>query len=493
MTDTPRPAFARPAGPRSTTEAPPRVSVLEWWLTVLTLVLGLCSLVDPAYEYLTLLLGLILAAHLALLIIVVHTTLRTGCLGKATLIVPTIVFFWGDAAVLATAAVPFVPNSIYLGEAQFSAPVLARAFFYVALFELLLLVGYSCRPQLRGILSWTASRVDAPSLQTRRLLYALAALGLLPVLIRFKFDIGAALDRLIESRSTTDDSTTARSASLANLFSYAAMFAAALLFVRTLVKKGARWRSLAVATAVAAPLVLSGTRHVVLYVVMPVLAVAARRSSSRRTAGQGAKMAILVVGTLVVLQAQVVLRPVGFDKLGDIGPSRLLQTDVSGQFTALLFALELVPAHHGYFREPFEPYFLTHFVPRALWSDKPQMRTQQYYDDAYTRGVRGTNYTPTVIGQYHMAWGVLGVAFAGAWLGFLAALADRAFLALQLHRQLAMAAAVGMFYAFIISSFRLYAPFYFAYFAVGLLGAVLATRPARNLRVSASVPEPHGR
>jgi hypothetical protein len=48
-------------------------------------------------------------------------------------------------------------------------------------------------------------------------------------------------------------------------------------------------------------------------------------------------------------------------------------------------------------------------------------------------------------------------------------------------RQRAMFVVVGMFYAFIISSFRFYSPIYFSYFVFGLVAMFLLTRQ-RKLR-----------
>jgi hypothetical protein len=78
-----------------------------------------------------------------------------------------------------------------------------------------------------------------------------------------------------------------------------------------------------------------------------------------------------------------------------------------------------------------------------------------------------------------MEWGLAGVLFIGAWLGFLTLLGDRLLLVLDANRQRAMFVVVGMFYAFIISSFRFYSPIYFSYFAFGLVAMFPLTRRNR--------------
>jgi len=143
--------------------------------------------------------------------------------------------------------------------------------------------------------------------------------------------------------------------------------------------------------------------------------------------------------------------------------------------TALLFAEYLVPGQHGYFKELAEPYFIMHWIPRQVWPNKPIMESWNYYNEAYVEG-GAFNVTPSVIGQFHLSWGLPGVMFIGLWLGFLTMFADRFLRRLDPQRQTAMFVVVGMFYAFIISSFRFYSPVYFSYFFFGLLAMFLLTR-----------------
>jgi hypothetical protein len=116
------------------------------------------------------------------------------------------------------------------------------------------------------------------------------------------------------------------------------------------------------------------------------------------------------------------------------------------------------------------------------------MESWTYYNDSYVRGA-AFNVTPSVIGQFHMGWGLPGVIFIGAWLGFLAMLADRLLILLDSDRQRAMFVVVGMFYAFIISSFRFYSPVYFSYFLFGLIPMLLLTRRWRSRSPVALMPQ----
>ena len=194
----------------------------------------------------------------------------------------------------------------------------------------------------------------------------------------------------------------------------------------------------------------------------------------------GLAAAVLVV--LLVAQLQFAYRGVGWTEVGKAPAADLSQLNSNGQFTALLFAEHLVPNEHAYFAEPSEFYFLIHWVPRQLWPEKPVMESWAFYNDSYVQGA-AFNVTPSVIGQFHMSWGLPGVIFIGAWLGFLAMLGDRLLVLLDSNRQRAMFVVVGMFYAFIISSFRFYSPIYFSYFLFGLVAMFLLTR-RRRLRSS---------
>jgi hypothetical protein len=58
--------------------------------------------------------------------------------------------------------------------------------------------------------------------------------------------------------------------------------------------------------------------------------------------------------------------------------------------------------------------------------------------------------------------------------------ADQLVLLLDAEQQRAMFVVVGMFYAFVISSFRFYSPVYFSYFFFGLIAMLLLTRGRRR-------------
>lgn len=454
-----------------------RVSLPEWWLASLTFVLGVGSAFSRNYEFLVGVLWLILPLNALLVVITTRRAFRDGSVGRALLVGATFIFFWLDAAVLAAGETPFAPNSLSIGTSQFSAATVGRAYFHIALFEVMLLAGYSWHPRLRGIVAWTACRVDRRAVRSSITPSVMAALIFVPLLVESSFVPSAAVASLLQSRSQGGTALGYEASSYGmNMLYYVGMYGTAFLFVRAAVFADKRWRCAALAAVCTVPIILSGARHLVLYVALPLLAVALSnlgRSTGRRPY---TRVLLLALAIVVIGQVQLILRPIGFDQASAVAPSQLLETDISGQFSALLFAEFLVPDMHDYFFEPMEPYFIVHFVPRAIWRSKPEMRTQRFFDDSYTQGVRGTNYTPTAIGQYYMSWGVLGVAAIGLWIGVLGRTADRLFAAVYPPKQVALSTAIGMFYAFIISSFRIYSPYYFAFFVVGGAASVIASR-----------------
>ena len=241
------------------------------------------------------------------------------------------------------------------------------------------------------------------------------------------------------------------------------------------------------------PFVFTGTRHLAIYAFLPtlILLIKNRPPGKLRFAHVSAWSAAALV-LLIVLQLQMQLRQRGVTGVTAIRTSDVANINVTYQFSSLLFARYLVPTFHGYFKEIPEPYFAIYWVPRSLWSGKPFMKSWEVFDADYTRG-QHFNVTPSIIGQFYLNWGIFGVIRAGFMMGFFAYVADRLLMRVDTKSQLATSVMIGMFYAFIVSTFRFYAPMYFGYFAFGIVGAVLLTREQSLVisRVrSATLPEP---
>jgi hypothetical protein len=193
-----------------------------------------------------------------------------------------------------------------------------------------------------------------------------------------------------------------------------------------------------------------------------------------------------------LFEAQLIYRQIGWDQIAKPSESFHAEEEPTLQFDSLLSALYLVPAFHPYFYELAEPYFVTHWVPRVLWSGKPNMESWVFYNKVMTRRSMTTNVTPSIIGQYYMNWGCFGVVFAGLWIGMLTRWVDGVAAAVDVRQQSAVGACIAFGYGFIVCSFRFYAPFYFAYVVFAGVCCVILTKRRRYVRCY-SLPALRGR
>jgi hypothetical protein len=455
--------------------AVPRVKLVQWILTAIPVIGAALSTEVRSYHALAIVTQICAGFSALLLISVVLEALRTRVIGKSFLIAGVFVFYWLDALALSLQTTAFgIPEGFPIKATQFSQSLVQLALIYVTLFQLLLLIGYSIRPRFNKPIAFLASRFDALSFDRSVLGMMLIVCAVLPLLIYFQFDLEKVVSVLIDSRSVAY--LDAPQPGMAQHLTMFGVYGASLFFVYAI--KSSAWRRfwwLSLGLIAALPFVSFGTRHIWLYISLPSFLIILREFKSqadRKYGALGLSVAVLVI--LVVAQFQFAYRSVGWREVGTV-PTELSEINTNGHFTALLFAEQLVPNEHPYFMQPVEFYFLIHWVPRQLWPDKPIMESWAYYNDSYVQGA-AVNVTPSVIGQFHMEWGLAGVIFIGAWLGFLIVLADRLLLLLNPNQQRAMFVVIGMFYAFIISSFRFYSPVYFSYFIFGFFPMFFLTR-----------------
>jgi len=454
---------------------PPGVTVMQWALASASVVIAAFGYEVRNYGRIALVTQLLVFLSFISLIIVTREVFKTGCIGKFCLIAGVFVFYWIDGLALSLQKYPFaVPPGFPYNATQFDQNLIQQALFYVSTFQLLLLVGYSIRPRIDRPWKFLAARVDSVSFERSLVVFLFIMCSFAPLVVYYEFDIVKIVAALLASRSGTDFESP--EPGLAQHVALFGIYGASLGFVYAL--KTATWRRiwwLVLAVMAALPFVLSGTRHVWLYISLPSVLIVLRgfkgRLSHRRMLG----LTTIVLVVLVVAQAQFVYRSVGWTGGKEVSAEDVSQINTNGQLTALLFAEYLVPDQHSYFKELAETYFLIHWVPRLFWPNKPIMESWAYYNESYVQGAN-FNVTPSIIGQFHLNWGLAGVIFIGAWLGFLTFRADQLLLLLDSRRQRAMFVVLGMFYAFIISSFRIYSPVYFSYFCFGLIAMFLLTR-----------------
>ena len=455
---------------------PPKITATQWLLALVSLLLAGLSYLFTSNEGLAVFAPFFIVANVTLVLNTAMEAFQTRIFGKFFLVASVLFFFWLEALTLARQSPPF-PSSFgpsHLFD-QFSPDLVQQAYLYVAVFQLMLLTGYSIRPRMRRLMTWVTSRIDSSAKRGLVVRCLLGACAWVPLLYAYGFEVDPVVEALMASRSAT--ASPMQNIGLWHNLYYLGMFGAAILLADSLLfRAGSRRIGLLFGGFTALPFVmLWGARHLWLFVALPACIVAITTIQGRMTPFRTLRLLAIALVVLVVIQLQLVLRQIGWGEIGGVTLAQLLETVTTGQFSALLFAEYLVPDVHGYFLEPAEPFFLIHWIPRQYWPDKPIMESWAYYNYAYTRG-QAFNVTPSVIGQFHINWGFSGVLYIGLLLGVLASLADRAIISIDLKRQRAMAVVIGMFYAFLVSSFRLYSPVYFTYFIFGVVGMLLLTR-----------------
>jgi hypothetical protein len=454
---------------------PLRVTIVQWVLAAVSVVIAGFSYEVRNYVWLGWMTQLLVLLSFLSLIIVTREVFRTGSIGKFCLVAGVFVFYWIDAFALSLQRYPFaVPEGFPYSATQFDQSLIQQALVYVSVFQFMLLVGHSIRPRLDGPLKFFAERVDSLSFDRSLVAFLLILCSFTPLFVYYDFDIVKIVAALLASRSGTDFESP--EPGLAQNVAVFGIYGASLGFVYAL--KAATWRRLwwlAMGVIAALPFVLGGTRHIWLYISLPSVLIVLRGFKGVMSHKRVVALTTIALVVLVIAQAQFVYRSVGWKAVSDGPTEELSQVNTNGQLTALLYAEHLVPSQHEYFEELAEPYFLIHWVPRQIWPSKPVMESWTYYNDSYTQGAN-FNVTPSVIGQFHLNWGLPGVMFIGVWLGFLTFLVDKLLFLLDTRRQRAMFVVVGMLYAFIVSSFRIYSPVYFSYCCFGLIAMFLLTR-----------------
>lgn len=464
---------------------PRRVMGSQWGLAIFAMAVALIGYSAKTYTELALIACALTGINTVLVWSLFEVALQEKVLGKFLLSFSTTVVFYVEALSSALDVPSFrVLPGMPFPSLRFGQDLIKRAFFYIALFQIALFVGYSISPRLPGLLAWTTSRVDV----VKHSLWIRCALALCIILAPlyyadFRFQevfeaLAGAYRRFILPTPRTG--LLSHTTSL-GLFGGSLMLSEAILFCRT----RHRFLSLFLGLFVTAAVLLTGTRHLLSFVVFPVIAIALIRMHGTL---KSRRILLWCTGAIMILlgiQVQLAIRTKGWDKISQLRLTELVPHKPGGQFEALLFAEYLVPQQHDYFLDLAEPYFIIYWIPRTVWPDKPSVPSWQFYNDTYTRNDPVWNVTPSIIGQYHMGWGTFGVVFIGTWLGLLTYVADRVLLALNTDRQHAMATLIGMAYVFVVSSFRTYHPFYFAYMVFAFIGMLLLTRTASSFQHAA--------
>lgn len=467
------------------------ITFAQWLLAIIAVGVAAAGLFSQSVASAIIIVIVISAISLSLTGLATYNTARSGLIGQAAMLGTLWVMFFMEAVQSAFGDLPFsAPQYLHFGATQFDVDVIHRAILHLCLFQLMLLIGFAIPSDRHKFGGWFLSRIDIMSGRLILQIF-LATFILLSLGSTYLWDWGHLFRAMLGSyrvRLGEDSALLVDPPFLVYLFPVG-LYGASVLFVEALQTRGVR-RYVAGAVAAIATLVvvLSGSRHTVLVILIPVGAVILRRSYGRlRVSG-----VLLWVSAVLVLfcisQVQVVTRNVGWDAARTLVPDQVLNAEVTGQFPALLLSESLVPARHTYFLDPTPVYFITYWIPRRFWPEKSVEKVGQYFNETVTGGNVVWNVTPSVIGQFYMNCGVIGVCAIGCFLGMVCRITDNVFARLTLHEHQAAAICVATLYVFVINSLRCFAPFYLVYSVMALMGMIILTRGVRSRRRVTGTP-----
>ncbi len=365
---------------------------------------------------------------------------------------------------------PFAISSIaLLSGGQFSETAVHRALLCLGIFQTAFIAGSAARTP-------TFARLRRIPLSAPRvLLYPLSLCGFAPLVAAYGLNFHAITEDILSSRThhlSLDFSQVGWAAHMPCI----ALFPTSFLLVHAFSGKGfCKWCDLTMGILASIPYLASGNRHQLVFIAMPVVLVWFYRdprwlSPRRLWAAAG-------VGCLLIslFQVQLAVRSRGWDSITEINRRDMAWTRPSSMFESLVFTTSLVPEVYGYFKEPMTPFFVTHFVPRTLWPNKPNPVSYLTISQAWTgtAELNVSNVPASIVGQYYSNWSYAGVLGIGLWMGILCRLVDRHFELIDAaKKRTGLKLLCGAAYALLINSLRLYHPFYFAYFVFILVTAV---------------------
>ena len=183
-----------------------------------------------------------------------------------------------------------------------------------------------------------------------------------------------------------------------------------------------------------------------------VIALFLAQSGSRRVIGVVAGMALIlwvldqqrlrikhlattvlaIAGLLLALQVMLEYRNLGFSALvgkGEIASGRfekrqLLEEQhlrVDDNFYRLCQIIQLIPDSYPFVYHKYFVYVMVRPVPRVFWPEKP---VDPGFDLPTALGVQGVSFSYSVIGEFYMSLGFIGIALGGWFYGRVASMAS---------------------------------------------------------------------
>lgn len=402
-------------------------------------------------------------ATLIALAAVCPDALRTGRIGPVVLLAGVLLSFWLGAWRCMSRA--YAPASATLWSefgGLWPARTVARAILYVSLFQFVSLAACFAAPPLRrpAVLLRRLDRPVGHDLRVPLVFLAIAAMFAV-LLIRSGGSPSGLLDILAGSR--TASASARRIGPLMHVVWLGYCGVAIGLSDLLLTRRPLRIRLiLACIVAAGAIVVLAdGTRHRLLYVFGPPCLILLHLSVARGRRYRWILPAA-VLFCVAAYQGQSLCRDTGWRTLASHDRRDLLHLSGTDQFQPLLYALELMGARGRHLHTPAWPFFLTHWVPRRLWPAKPHQPALELFSRTRTGAAELAvrNATPSLLGQYHINWGVFGVAWIALCMGLAAGLLDRLARDGPLTDAPFAWTLLGMLWAFLAASFRALSPQY---------------------------------
>jgi oligosaccharide repeat unit polymerase len=414
-------------------------------------------------------------------------------LGRFILGFGLLFWFWVEAATICFTTPQFAnfhATYPYFGE-TLPPDLIGLGVFCINLFAIFAYAGWWVIPPPRHFIRRISSRNDMRvGILGDFVLFGAACLYWVPIFVAFGGSVDTALDVLLEMRSSERGAET--SAGLLLHLQWIGVFAGAASLVRLLVgARGSRIFQFAAVGVIIPAGFLSSTRFYLIFLVLPALLVlvhppgAGRRVSGSKTVGfalgLALAVAILVQGAIRSTGGLAVFlsEETGRSLLGEGLEHGFIGNE---QFSATLVAMDVLERRGEAFHELLLPFFVTHFVPRQFWPNKPESELWNYFNFVVTNGRLTFNVTPSIVGQFYLNWGLWGVPIAGLILSWLARIGDYWWSSIDSKRQLMSTAVCGLWLAFVFLSFRHLSPLYIQFPVFGLILYWLTTRRARRPR-----------
>ena len=142
--------------------------------------------------------------------------------------------------------------------------------------------------------------------------------------------------------------------------------------------------------------------------------------------------ALMLVGLLLTLQVMLEYRNVGFSALvgqgevvsGRLEKQQLLEEQhlrVDDNFYRLCQIIQLIPDSYPFVYQKYLVYVIVRPVPRVFWPGKP---VDPGFDLPTALGVQGVSFSYSVIGEFYMSLGFIGIALGGWFYGRVASTAS---------------------------------------------------------------------